>query len=103
MKQKTKSRLSGDSGKTVNRIVSERNILAQNEFKNKHDWVGKVIHWELFKRLKIDYTNIKYSNQNLFFENETYKILRNFEIQTDSPIPSKGPDSVLISKKKITF
>ena len=26
--------------------------MTQKEYNNRDDWVGKAIHWELFKRLK---------------------------------------------------
>ena len=35
-------------------------------------------------------------------EKETHKILQDFEIQTDHPIPTKRPNLVLINKKKLT-
>ena len=35
-------------------------------------------------------------------ENETHKILWDFEITTDHPIPARTPDLVLINKKKKT-
>ena len=41
---------------TVNHIISECSKLTQKEFKTRHDRVGKVIHWELCKRLNFDYT-----------------------------------------------
>ena len=31
--------------------------LAQREYKTKHDWMGKVIHWELCKNVEFDHTN----------------------------------------------
>ena len=55
----------------------------------RHDWVGKVIHWELYKKFKFDPTNKWYiHNSETFQENETYKRLWDFEIQT-SPNLSK--------------
>ena len=36
--------------------ISECNKLAQKEYKTRHDIVGKVIHWELCKRLKFNHT-----------------------------------------------
>ena len=46
-----------DRDETVNHIISKCSILAQKEFKTRHDWVGKVIHQELCKRLKFINTN----------------------------------------------
>ena len=39
--------------KTINNIKSQCNELIQNELKSRHDWVGRVIHWELWKILKL--------------------------------------------------
>ena len=49
-------RLCMDRDETVNPIMSECSKLAQEKYKSKHNWVGKVIHWELCKRLKFDHT-----------------------------------------------
>ena len=38
--------LRGDRDETINHI-SECSKLAQEEYKNRHDRVGKVVHWEL--------------------------------------------------------
>ena len=29
-------------------------ILAQKEYESRHDWVGKVIYWELCKKFEFD-------------------------------------------------
>ena len=47
--QNIKCRLCGDRDETINHIISERSKLAQ-EYKARHDWVGKVIHWEMWKK-----------------------------------------------------
>ena len=51
---------------------------------DRHDWVGKLIQWELNKKLKFDDTN-KWNklNPEIVLENETHKLLWYFEIQTD--------------------
>ena len=36
-------------------IISEFNKLAQKQYKIRHNWVAKVIHWELCKKLKFDH------------------------------------------------
>ena len=38
----------------VHHIISKCNKQAQKEYKTRHDSVGRVIHWELCKRLKFD-------------------------------------------------
>ena len=55
--QNGKCRLCGDGDETINHMISERSKLAQREYKTRHDWVGKVIHWEMCKKFKFDHTN----------------------------------------------
>ena len=38
-------------------MINECSKLAQKEYKTKHDMEGKVIHWELCKKLKFDHAN----------------------------------------------
>ena len=38
-------------------IISKCSKAAENWYKTRHDWVGKVIHWELFNKFKFDCTN----------------------------------------------
>ena len=45
------NRLCGDRDETINHIISECSKLAKKEDKTRHDWVGKVIHWEMCKKL----------------------------------------------------
>ena len=41
----------------VYHIIIKCSKLSQNVYKARHDWVGKVIRWELCKKLKFDHTN----------------------------------------------
>ena len=69
--QSSKCRLCDDRDKTINRI-SECIKLAQKEYNTRHDWVGKVIHWEKCKTMRFDHTNKCYMhNQVSVIENET--------------------------------
>ena len=56
--QNTKCRLCDDRDEIINHIISECSKLAQKEYKTRQNWVGKVTHWEMCKKSKIDYTNI---------------------------------------------
>ena len=53
----------------------------QKKYKTRHDWVGKVIHWELCKKFKFNHTNKWYRhNPECVQENEMHKVLQDFEI-----------------------
>ena len=101
--QNSKCRLCGDRDETINHIISECSKLAQKEYKTRHDWVGKVIHWEMCKKFKLDHTNKWYMhNPAPVLENNTHKLLRDFDIQTDHLISDRRPDLIILNKKKRT-
>ena len=81
-------------------IISECSKLVEKEYKTRHDWVGKVIHWELCKKFKFDHMNKYYMhNPQSALEKEMNKFLWDFEIQTDRQISARRPDQ---QKKKRT-
>ena len=55
--QNSKCRLCGDRDETINYMISEYSKLEHNEYKTRHERVGKVMHWELCKKFKFDHTN----------------------------------------------
>ena len=82
-------------------MISECSKLAQKEFKTRQDWAGKVIHWEMYKKLKFDHTNKWFMhNPAAVLENDTHKLLWDFDIQMDPLISARRPDLILINKKK---
>ena len=98
--QNSKCRLCGDRDETINHI-SECSKLAQKEYKARHDWVDKVIHWEMYKKFKFGHTNKWYMQDPApVLENDTHKLLWDFNIQTDHLIPDGRPDLIIITKKR---
>ena len=61
--QNSKNRLYEERDETIYYIVSECSNLAQKEYKHIHDWVRKVIHWEVCKRLSFDHTTKRYMHK----------------------------------------
>ena len=51
-----KCKLCGDKDKKIKNIVSKCSKLVQKENKTRHDWMRKVILWELCKKLVFDHT-----------------------------------------------
>ena len=71
------------------------------EYKARHDWVGKVIHWEMCKKFKFDHTNKWYMhNPAPILENDTHKLRWDFNMQTDHLIPDRSSDLLKINKKE---
>ena len=104
MQQNSKCRLCGEREETINHILSKCCKLAQNKYKTWHDWLNKVIHLELCKKLKFDHTNRWYMhNPESVLENEMHKLLWDFQIQADHLLSVKWPDLIIINKKKKTW
>ena len=99
--QNSKCRLYSDRDETINHILSECSKLAQKEYEARHHWASKVIHWEMCKKFKFNHANIWYiHNLASFKENNTHKLLLDFDMQTDHLISARRPDLIIIHKKK---
>ena len=98
--QNSKCRLCDDRDETINHIMSECSKLAQKEYKTRHDWVSKVIHWEMCKKFEFNHTNLYMHNPASFLENDTHNLLWDFEIDADHLISAKRPGLIIINNKK---
>ena len=71
--QNSNCTLCGDRDETINHIISECSKLPQKEYKMRNEWVGKVIHLKMCKKIKFDYTNKWYMhNPTSVQENDTH-------------------------------
>ena len=68
--------------------MSESSKLAQNKYRNRDDWVRKVINWKFYKKMKFHHTD-KWDMHKTVRENETHKILWDFKIKMDPPVQVK--------------
>ena len=81
MQQNSKCMLCGDRNEMINHVINKCCRLVQKEYKTRHDWVGKVIHWELCKKIKFNHMDKGYiNNPASVLEKETYKLLWDFDI-----------------------
>ena len=63
--------------------------------------VGNMIHWEMCKKFKFDHANKWYMhNPTPVLENDTHKLLWDFDIQRDHLISARRPDLIIINKKR---
>ena len=77
-------------------------ISTKKEYKTRHDWAGKVIHWGQYKKFEFDHTNKWYlHNLESVVDNETPKLLWDFEIQTDHLISTRRHSRNLIKRLNI--
>ena len=86
---------------SINHIVSGCGKLAQKEYKRRHNNLGKIVHWKLAKKCNFEAGDKWYEHEpESVLENEDYKILLDFSIQTDHVIEARRPDLVVVDKKE---
>ena len=74
----------GKAEETVNHVLSKCSKLPQKEYKRRHDWFGTKIHWEICKKYGVEVKEKWYEHKpGVVMENDKYKILRDFKVQTD--------------------
>ena len=85
---------------SIDHIVSGCNKLAQKEYKRRHDKLGKIVHWKLSRKRSFEAGDKWYEHEpESALENEDYKILWGFSIQTDV-IEARRLDLVVDDKER---
>ena len=91
------SRVCRKADESIDHIVSGCIKLAQKEYKRRHDNLGKIVPWKLTRKCNFEAGDKWYEHEpESVLENEDYKILRNFSIQTDPVVETQRPDLVVV-------
>ena len=86
---------------SIDHIVSGCSKLAQMECKRRHGNQGKIVHWKLGRKCNFEAGDKWYKHEpERVLDNEDYKIVWDFSIQTDHVIEAQRPDLVLVDKKE---
>ena len=75
--------------------------LAQKEYKRRHDNVAKKVHWDLYKKNRLEHT--KKWNEHVpegAVQNEEVKVLWDISVKCDNVVEARRPDIILIDKKE---
>ena len=84
---------------SIDHVVSGCSKLAQKEYKRRRDNLGKIVHWKL---ANFEAGDKWYQHEpESVLENEDYKILRNFRIQTEHVTEARRPDLVVVDKSEL--
>ena len=86
---------------SIDHIVSGCSKLAQKDHKRRYDNLGKIVHWKLARKCNFEAGDKWYEHEpESVLENEDYKILWYFSIQTDHVVEARRPDLVVVDKKE---
>jgi hypothetical protein len=97
-----KCRICGTEGETIEHIISSCNVLAQSEYKKRHDIFAKIIHMNLavkFNLLKNTQPHYSYTSESCL-ENDSYKLYFDRTILTDIHIKHNRPDIIILNKQQ---
>ena len=80
-------------------MIAECKNLAQNEYKQRHDNIARIVHLELCQKFGL-VGKVKWYNHQpaSVVENDRVKILWHFNIQADHVIQHRRPDIVVLYK-----
>ena len=96
-----KCRICNQHNESVEHILNGCTKLANGDYKLRHDRVAAALHWGMCRDLGFPAESKWWSHYaDKVLENDDYKILWDFHIQTDNPIEACKPDLVLLDKRK---
>ena len=91
----------GEQGESVGHLISGYEILAQREYKRRHDNVAKIVHWTLCRRYGLERAAHWYDHDlKGMVESGEIEVLRHFKIQCDYHIECRKPDIVVVEKEE---
>jgi len=71
------------------------------EYKKRHDKVASLIHWDLMKITEFPVSNVWWLHlPDAVCENDNCKLLWDFILVTESPLPHNRPDITYVLKKE---
>ncbi|XP_053149009.1 uncharacterized protein LOC128343627 isoform X2 [Hemicordylus capensis] len=97
----SKCRLCKEANETVDHLISCCKKIAQTDYKQRHDKVAGMMHWNICKKYKLPVAKNWWDHQiEKVEENEDVKILWGFRLQTDKHLPHNTPDITVVEKKE---
>ena len=94
-------RLCKKADESIDHVVNGCSKLAQKEYKRSHDNLGTIVHWKFARKCNFEIGDKWYEHElESVLENEDYKILWNFIIQTDHVIEPWRLDLVVVDKRR---
>ena len=98
----SKCRLCKEKEETVDHLVSTCSKIAQTDYKERHNKVASMLHWNLCKKYHLPAADKWWEHKiEKVLQNNEAKILWDFKIQTDKHLAHNIPDITVVEKKQI--
>ena len=87
---------------TIDHLVSSCNKITQTVYKERHDKVASMLHWNLCRKYNLPTADKWWEHKvDKVLQKEDVKILWDFKIQTDKHLAHNKPDITVIEKKRV--
>ncbi|XP_053156184.1 uncharacterized protein LOC128346682 [Hemicordylus capensis] len=97
----SKCRLCKEADETVDYLITCRKKITQTYYKQRHDKVAGMIHWNICKKYMLPVAKNWWDHKTeKVVENEDANILWDFRLQTDKHLPHNTPDTTVVEKKE---
>ena len=98
----SKCRLCKEKKETVDHLVSACSKIALTNYKDRHNKVASMLHWNLCKKYHLPAADKWWEHKiEKVVQNNEAKILRDFKIQTDKHLAHNIPDIIVVEKKQV--
>ena len=85
---------------TTHHLVCECSKPAQTEYKQRHNNVARIVHWNLAKLHRLDVAEKWYDHKlEGVMESGGTKLLWDFNIQADKEIQARRPDLIVVNRR----
>ena len=94
-----KCRICKTKPETIDHLISGCSTIAATEYLERHNKIGRYIHWKICKEFNIPVTDQWYKHTPAdVVENESTTVLWDFSIHTDREIRANRPDIIVKDK-----
>lgn len=98
----SKCRLCKEKDETVDHLVSACSKIAQTDYKERHNKVASMLHWNLCKKYNMPAVDKWWEHKvEKVVQKDDVKILWDFKIQTDKHLAHNIPDITVVEKKQV--
>ena len=98
----SKCRLCKVKEETIDHLVSSCSKIAQTDYKERHNKVASMLHWNLCRKYNLPTADKWWEHKvDKVLQKEDVKILWDFKIQTDKHLAHNIPDITVVEKKQV--
>ena len=87
---------------TIDHLVSSCNKIAQTDYKERHDKVASMLHWNLCRKYNLPTADKWWEHKvDMVLQKEDVKILWDFKTQMAKHLAHNIPDITVVEKKRV--